>query len=488
MAGCDGFPQCQPPKGAQEIAGMAMVETTVRDEYPNGAFMLTVFADKTMSDSILHTNSDGTTDMLIANINQTLIATNGSMTVDSLGVNGVHYSVPIGTRYKISIQSYPVVLDITRRIDPNTWWNVGRMSKKAVTMTWDYGHTVNSRTELVVLELGFLFTGGIFISGDFYLTYQGLKGFLARKPVMTYDLAAGLERRKISMFCWTCSHVMSLVYPDVVRVITGPTTFLWFMATLLVCSFYICSVLILLAWLSYVPSPFKRVMTISFNAMIHITFVVFVIVYMCVLPWILDNYRQSPQALSLNISGVLRPSGAYANDGQLGSAVNLLFPVSMIVVAICMIMSVSFSTYYLKRDHNMLFLSLEWTRTNGFLSHCTMPNWITGLPLDEFKVIKIGNKLFCKPSTQATLGFATVVSSETTKLNIVIPMTSHEEETLTIVSVYSLLPCLASLHRWLPRPLHIKTFGTSMNNEFIAAPQGNLDSEHYSHHCGTCLN
>ncbi|KAH9181810.1 hypothetical protein AeNC1_016214, partial [Aphanomyces euteiches] len=137
MAGCDGFPQCQPPKGAQEIAGMAMVETTVRDEYPNGAFMLTVFADKTMSDSILHTNSDGTTDMLIANINQTLIATNGSMTVDRLGVNGVHYSVPIGTRYKISIQSYPVVLDITRRIDPNTWWNVGRMSKKAVTMTWD---------------------------------------------------------------------------------------------------------------------------------------------------------------------------------------------------------------------------------------------------------------------------------------------------------------------------------------------------------------
>ncbi|KAH9148865.1 hypothetical protein AeRB84_007918, partial [Aphanomyces euteiches] len=394
MAGYDGFPQCQPPKGAQEIAGMAMVEATVRDEYPNGAFMLTVFADKTMSDSILHTNSDGTTDMLIANINQTLIATNGSMTVDRLGVNGVHYSVPIGTRYKISIQSYPVVLDITSHIDPNTWWNVGRMSKKAVTMTWDYGHAVANRTELVVLDLVFLFCGTIFISGDYYLTYQGLKGFLARKPVMTYDLAAGFERRKIPVFCWTCSHVMSLVYPDVVRVITGPTTFLWFMATLLVCSFYICSVLILLAWLSYVPSPFKRVMTISFNSMIHITFVVFVIVYMCVLPWTLDDYRQSPQALSLNISGVLRPSGAYANDGQLGSAVSLLSPISVIVVASCVLVSVALPTYYLKQKYNSFFLSLEWTRTNGFLSQCSMPNWITSLPLDELEESKLATSCF----------------------------------------------------------------------------------------------
>ncbi|CAK5005560.1 unnamed protein product, partial [Aphanomyces euteiches] len=385
MAGYDGFPQCQPPKGAQEIAGMAMVEATVRDEYPNGAFMLTVFADKTMSDSILHTNSDGTTDMLIANINQTLIATNGSMTVDRLGVNGVHYSVPIGTRYKISIQSYPVVLDITSHIDPNTWWNVGRMSKKAVTMTWDYGHAVANRTELVVLDLVFLFCGTIFISGDYYLTYQGLKGFLARKPVMTYDLAAGMERRKLVLFFWICSRTMSLVYPDVVRVVPGPTTFFWFLSTLLVCSFYICTFAILLGWLSYVPSPFKRVITISLNAMNQLSFLGFETVYMSALPWILENYRQSPQALSLNISGVLHPSGAYANDGQLSSAFSLLFPTSMIIIAICMIMSVSLSTYYHKRKYNSFFLSLEWARTNGFLSHCTMPNWMTGLPLDELK-------------------------------------------------------------------------------------------------------
>ncbi|KAG9399034.1 hypothetical protein AC1031_012470 [Aphanomyces cochlioides] len=389
MAGYDGFPQCQPPKGAQEIAGMAMVETTVRDEYPNGAFMLTVFADKTMSDSILHTNSDGTTDMLIANNNQTLIATNGSMTVDRLGVNGVHYSIPIGTRYKISIESYPVVLGMTTRIDPNTiaWWNVGRMSKKAVTMTWDYGHAVDNRTELVVLQF-----------------------------------------------------------------------------------------------------PFKRVMTNSFNAMNQLLFLAFEIVYMSVLPWILDDYRQSPQALSLNISGVLRPSGAYANDGQLRSAVSLLLPASMIIVASCMFVSVSLSTYYLKRDCNKFFLSLEWTRTNGFLSQCTMPNWITGLPLDEFKVIKIGNKLFCKPSMQATLGFATVVPFKSIQSGSVSPAKKNGDETYTLVSVYSLLPTLASLHLWLPKAFQLKIFGTSTKNEFTSGTDAGLGQDRYVHHRGTCLN
>ncbi|KAG9397855.1 hypothetical protein AC1031_016505 [Aphanomyces cochlioides] len=73
LAGNDGFPQCQPLRGAQEIAGMAMVETTVRDEFQDGAYMLTVFADKTMASTPIHVNSDGSTNILIANINQTLM-------------------------------------------------------------------------------------------------------------------------------------------------------------------------------------------------------------------------------------------------------------------------------------------------------------------------------------------------------------------------------------------------------------------------------
>ncbi|KAG9399030.1 hypothetical protein AC1031_012466 [Aphanomyces cochlioides] len=155
IAGYDGFPLCQPPNGPQEIAGIAMLETTIRDEFPNGVYMLTNYADKTMPESDVHVNSDGSMDLLIANINQTLIATNGSMATDTIGVNSVQYSTPIGSRYMISTTSYPVVLDITQYIGSSglKWWNIGRESRKAVAMTWNYGHNVDHGIELVTIQL-----------------------------------------------------------------------------------------------------------------------------------------------------------------------------------------------------------------------------------------------------------------------------------------------------------------------------------------------
>ncbi|KAG9399027.1 hypothetical protein AC1031_012463 [Aphanomyces cochlioides] len=192
LAGYDHFPLCQPSNGPQEIAGMAMLETTVRDEFPNGVFMLTVFADKIMMDSVVHVNSDSSTDVLIANINRTLIDTNGSTTKDSIGINGFQFFVPLGHHYKVSTYSYPVVLDITDRIEPMTLagWNIGRVSNRAIILTWNYCHEMDHRHELACLQLLFHAMGGILISGDFYLSVQGLKGFLAHKPVMTFDLAA----------------------------------------------------------------------------------------------------------------------------------------------------------------------------------------------------------------------------------------------------------------------------------------------------------
>ncbi|KAG9399025.1 hypothetical protein AC1031_012461 [Aphanomyces cochlioides] len=157
LAGYDLFPQCQPSNGQQEIAGMAMLETTVRDEFQDGAYMLTVFADKTMSESLIHVNSDGSTDLLIANINQTLIAIDGSVTVDTVGINGVQSTVPLGEFFNVSTYSYPVVLDITSQVNSTRLdgWNVGRKSKKAVIMTWDQGHHVENRHLLVTFQVYF---------------------------------------------------------------------------------------------------------------------------------------------------------------------------------------------------------------------------------------------------------------------------------------------------------------------------------------------
>ncbi|CAK4315782.1 unnamed protein product, partial [Aphanomyces euteiches] len=86
LAGYNKFPLCQPSSGPQEIAGMAMSETTIRDEYPDGAFTLTVFADKTMNESVVYVNSDGTSNLVIANFSRSLISTDGVVKVDTSGI------------------------------------------------------------------------------------------------------------------------------------------------------------------------------------------------------------------------------------------------------------------------------------------------------------------------------------------------------------------------------------------------------------------
>ncbi|CAK4966922.1 unnamed protein product, partial [Aphanomyces euteiches] len=79
---------------------MAMLETTVRDDFQDEVYMLTVFDDTTMSGRENHVNSDGSTDLLVANINRTLITTNGSAAIDLLGMNAMQYSALLGNRYQ----------------------------------------------------------------------------------------------------------------------------------------------------------------------------------------------------------------------------------------------------------------------------------------------------------------------------------------------------------------------------------------------------
>ncbi|KAG9397857.1 hypothetical protein AC1031_016507 [Aphanomyces cochlioides] len=209
LAGYDRFPQCQPSNGPREIAGRAMVETIVRDEFQDDVYMLTLFADTATPETQIHVNSDGSTDLLLAIINQTLIATNGS------------------ALYKSS------------RPSGSTQWHIGGNSKKAVTISWDYGHKIENTGEVLLFQLGFVLTGCAWLISDYSMTYQGLKGFLADKPVTTFDVASGIERRKVATFFWSAGHCCSTIYPDIVRVYNGPTTALWLFCLLPVCAFYV---------------------------------------------------------------------------------------------------------------------------------------------------------------------------------------------------------------------------------------------------------
>ncbi|KAH9118648.1 hypothetical protein AeMF1_008310, partial [Aphanomyces euteiches] len=152
LVGYDSFPRCQLSNGPQEIAGIAMLETTIRDIFQDGVFMLTLFADKTVPKTQTHTNSDGSTTELIASINHMLIATNGSVLNDPIGMNGVQSFTPLGNNFKVSTYSFPVdgiLVDYLEKLVVN------------------YIYTVDNYVELTCLQLEFLIVGTMLISGDF---------------------------------------------------------------------------------------------------------------------------------------------------------------------------------------------------------------------------------------------------------------------------------------------------------------------------------
>ncbi|KAG9399017.1 hypothetical protein AC1031_012451 [Aphanomyces cochlioides] len=203
---------------------------------------------------------------------------------------------------------------------------------------------------------------------------------------------------------------------------------------------------------------------------------------------ITQEFHHTPISHGLNISGVVRSSGAFAHGGLTKSSMHSMAPATFTMVAICILGTLLASQINRKRHQGTFLLNLEWTRTNGFMDNCRMPNWITGLPLDERKMIKIGNKLFCKPSIQATLGIATVVPRIEPDDVLQKPHGGHEDKKMTLVSVYSLVPILWSMHRWLPKVLHPKIVGTVHKNEFTPGLGQAIEPHHYTHHRGSCVN
>ncbi|CAK4149924.1 unnamed protein product [Aphanomyces euteiches] len=276
---------------------------------------------------------------------------------------------------------------------------------------------------------------------------------------MTYDLAAGLERRKLVVFCWVVAHIVSLIYPDVMRAYFKATVGLWLIVGILVATFFICVTFLAMALIQYIPSPFTQVATLSSTVMGHGLFLIAPL-WVSQTPAITQHFHDTPISLGLNISDVVRSSGAFTNVSQINR----------------------------KRHHGTCLLNLAWTRTNGFMDNCRMPNWITGLPLDERKMIKIGNKLFCKPSTQATLGIATVVPRIEPDDVLQKPHRGHDDKKMTLVSIYSLVPIVSSMHRWLPKGLQPKIVGTVHKNEFTPGLQHAIEPHHYTHHRGSCVN
>ncbi|OQS02989.1 hypothetical protein THRCLA_04695 [Thraustotheca clavata] len=232
IVGYQDYPNCLPVNGAQQVAGLAMLETTVRDTHTEGLYFLTLYADLNPSmQTIVNTvNSDGTTAKLLSNPFQILVSMDGQRVVDSLGQNYIVHSYPMGPRYTITKHEltldryqvtafcWTVIEELGDFISSLNGWSQGKYSNRPIVLGWNCGHEVKNSSELIVFQLLAFATTCYLLSGDIYISLVGIRNLLCGRPVMTYRILDGLERRKCLTGMITLNAVSSLLYLDVARI------------------------------------------------------------------------------------------------------------------------------------------------------------------------------------------------------------------------------------------------------------------------------
>ncbi|OQR95800.1 hypothetical protein ACHHYP_00036, partial [Achlya hypogyna] len=220
IAGYSGHPECLPTAGAQPVAGMMMLETTIREAHPEGVYLMTLYSDLTPTMQTVedHVNTDGSVARLIKNVKRTIITQAGGIESDTLGTDYIITSRPLGERYLVTASCSTEIEELSALIPSMGLTGWSQHSGLPIVPGWNCGHTVDNASELVALQIVFALLTLVLLSGDLFTTYQGLKGVLAGKPVLTYAILSGLERRKLLLACIVVNAMPGLLYMDVSRI------------------------------------------------------------------------------------------------------------------------------------------------------------------------------------------------------------------------------------------------------------------------------
>ncbi|EQC30689.1 hypothetical protein SDRG_11742 [Saprolegnia diclina VS20] len=487
-------PECIPERGPQLIDGIAALGTTNRlPLYPKGAYELIVLGDHAMRNVAPMTNTDGSVNTVFANSSQFLIGVDGAASHDETRLNMEISALPLSAGAAVSSYSLWFFADVTDKIASFglPGWSVGRHSQRAVMPASQTNLVVGSYQSIAILQSIIGLASLLLLNGDLIMTLKGLEGVLRRKPVLTYDLVAGLERRRLLLVVLTMNGVPSLVYLEVARAFHGTPTApqLWLMASTMLGTFCSYGFLLVLSLLQQLPSRLTAV--VPFSATVFLYLNTILIAYsvnqkFMALGW---SYNCQAYTLPLVVYGIDHIGGACGSDPIPPSSATL-WPVMLYTTlgtfgaAIVWAMLQRFAFY------REWVVPTGWTKTNGFLKHTRLPNFVSGLPLGAEAAISIGNKTFCKPSTQAVLGYASVVQRPSTKVyatatadtSTAVPNQKNETPVAYVISTYSLVSVLLGCFR--PNPL-----GTIQGNEFktVARSEVPHTSAQYDYSRGYCV-
>ncbi|CAK4677717.1 unnamed protein product [Aphanomyces euteiches] len=527
VAGYDYFPACV-PDAPQDVAGMAMFETTVqsqqstyrerrfleaRDEFTNIYYAFTLYSDLDPNMTVYkYANSDGTSQDLIANPKRTLITLDGQLVEDTKeGLNAINDSKALGSRYTVRSYCLMAVEELSQiAIDQGlTGWSqgilqhphaevnvfVGKHSKHPVVPGWICGHQVKNFSELIVLQFFFAAATLVLFAGDIVITFEGLRGVLQGKPVLTYSILSGLERRKLLLVFIVLNAMPGLVYADIARIYFFTTNGfkIWCLSIIIVANFFSFGLVLAVSLLDMIPLRLKHV--VSYSAPVFLSASITAISIACckdsVFQYATNMIYASPTYITLHANDADWPCGSYTADGLAPSVKHIIDSIvqPLVVSFVC---SIVVSTIYRLVAHKRVFMALGWCKTNSFLTFAKTPNFITALPLEQTNAVKIGNKMYCKPSTQALMGYATVVEtkykvcycSSCSRMDSPVLVVASDENNamspLCVISIYALVASMLF-------PNFVEQHGTITHNEFTPKTKAQLEKKKYKHTRGACV-
>ncbi|RHY54859.1 hypothetical protein DYB28_001596 [Aphanomyces astaci] len=194
-----------------------------------------------------------------------------------------------------------------------------------------------------------------------------------------------------------------------------------------------------------------------------------------------NKFYAADPYLGLWINNATWPSGSYVATGTpvvLTYLVGeIIYPVVGSFAASILVMTVYRALQHHSYETNQyLLIDTTWCRNNSFLRQANMPNFITSLPLEPSVAIRLGHDMYMRPSTLATVGFATVVDRDTVRNGI------GRVESCHVVTIYALVAALVA-------PGWVETMGDMEQHQFT--PSATLCTlpakKKYLHTRGMCV-
>ncbi|EQC41735.1 hypothetical protein SDRG_01690 [Saprolegnia diclina VS20] len=489
VAGYDAFPECLPTNGAQPVAGMAMLETTIREAFVEGVYLMTLYSDldPAMNTVHLHVSSDGSKAKLMKDPARTIITQDGVALADAFGTDYIINSYPLGPWFHVVGYCHTEIEEVSDLGLPG--WSQGKSSGHAICPGWNCGHQVENATALIALQLCLSVLTLALLGGDIYVTWQGLRGLLRHKPVLTYALLSGLERRKVLLSFIALNAAPSLLYLDVSRIYFFTTNGfkIWSLSAAMLGNCVAFGCLFILSLVGMLPAP--RIIQdycISYSApaflFCTIGGVAFKLCDMDLFRLVYNQFYAAPPYLGMYVNQATWPSGAYVAEGTPAVA-TLLSSLVAYPILIALGASMLLSMGHRRLRSRGLLLHTQWCTANSFLRYAKRPQYITSLPLEESNAIKIGAKLFCKPSTMALMGYGIVAEAEADPTPDA--AMKRPQTTFVLVSIYALLPALLRSGWRMP----VLIAGVIRGNQFEPTKgKTTLDrTREYVHKRGSCV-